>query len=316
MVPPQSGERLKRFAALAHAGAGCPPPASTAARVRRFAWCPLPKAPRSFGGHLGLGGKIREQGRMPSNPAAARAPCAMRPCRTGLRPEVTASDPPYTVRTDMSVLAATPKKTRVSILFFGFLVVSGSWERSWWRGARASASPRRAGSDRPSRRARPGFGRSPRPQRDGCQGGRREHDERRPHRQSPTFFRRLACAVGARRGSMCSRRDSGLRPGRSRMRTARDVLGIGPPGANSCPRRRPFSTRPSPVVPPSSWRVRWAAFRGLDHETERFSRTIPTISHLPRTPAPTIPARLERGAGSMGGSRGVARPVHGGPPGA
>src|SRR5262249_5371961 len=31
---------------------------------------------------------------------------------------------------------------------------------------------------------------------------------------------------------------------------------------------------------------------------------------------PTIPARLERGAGSMGGSRGVARPVHGGPPGA
>jgi len=147
-----------------------------------------------------------------------------------------------------------------------------------WRGARASASTRRAGSDRPSRRARPGFGRSPRPQRDGCQGGRLEHDERRPHRQSPTFFRRLACAVGARRGSMCSRRDSGLRPGRSRMRTARDVLGIGPPGANSCPRRRPFSTRPSPVVPPSSWRVRWAASRGLDHETERFSRTIPAIS--------------------------------------
>ena len=84
---------------------------------------------------------------------------------------------------------------------------------------------------------------------------------------------------------MCSRRNSGLRPGRSRMRTATDVLGIGPPGANSCPRRRPFSTRPSPVVPPSSWRVRWAASRGLDHETERFSRTIPAISHLPRTPA-------------------------------
>src|SRR5262249_53335294 len=139
-------------AALAHAGAGCPPPASTAARVRRFACCPLPKAPRSFGGHLGLGGKIREQGRMPSNPAAARAPCAVRPCRTGLRPEVTASDPPTPYELTCRFLPLLQRKPECQYFFFDFLVVSGGWARSWRRGARANAASRRAGSYWPASR--------------------------------------------------------------------------------------------------------------------------------------------------------------------
>ena len=81
---------------------------------------------------------------------------------------------------------------------------------------------------------------------------------------------------------------------------------LGDPDAASCIFPRTFRGRSMPLV----------CAAGTSDIPRRWIAEDQKLDRPHAMTVPTIPARLERGAGSMGGSRGVARPVHGGPPGA